>query len=109
MQNIFNINTYGPYYVSRALVRSWLGLPTAVAGPTEVSVSDDAPPRKLNKQILFVSSISALVAMYPQHQSAYNASKAGLTMFGKVGKQPAQPEYPQWLMCVKETFAESRW
>lgn len=38
----------------------------------------------LQKQILFVSSISGLVAMYPQRQASYNASKGGLTMLAKV-------------------------
>jgi NAD(P)-dependent dehydrogenase (short-subunit alcohol dehydrogenase family) len=36
------------------------------------------------KQVLFVSSISGLVAMSPQNQSAYNGSKAALTMMAKV-------------------------
>ncbi|XAO27014.1 hypothetical protein I312_105855 [Cryptococcus bacillisporus CA1280] len=37
----------------------------------------------LKKQILFVSSISAHVAMSPQRQSAYNASKGAVTMLAK--------------------------
>ena len=39
------------------------------------------------KQVLFVSSISGLVAMSPQNQAAYNASKAALTMMAKVNIQ----------------------
>ncbi|ODO05045.1 hypothetical protein I350_05658 [Cryptococcus amylolentus CBS 6273] len=64
IQSIFAVNTYHPYYLSRALVRSWLHLP-------------------IPKQILFISSISALVAMNPQRQTAYNASKGAVTMMAK--------------------------
>lgn len=42
------------------------------------------------KQVLFVSSISGLVAMSPQNQAAYNASKAALTMMAKVNKRALQ-------------------
>ncbi|ODN98963.1 hypothetical protein I350_07112 [Cryptococcus amylolentus CBS 6273] len=67
IQNIFAVNTYHPYYLSRALdldIPSIKGL-------------------NLKKQILFVSSISALVAMNPQRQTAYNASKGAVTMMAK--------------------------
>ncbi|ODN73132.1 hypothetical protein L202_07698 [Cryptococcus amylolentus CBS 6039] len=91
IQNIFAVNTYHPYYLSRALVRSWLHLPI----PVSSSSSDSSSPSKedldipsikglnLKKQILFVSSISALVAMNPQRQTAYNASKGAVTMMAK--------------------------
>ncbi|KAH8084210.1 hypothetical protein HD553DRAFT_43800 [Filobasidium floriforme] len=85
--SIFRTNTTGPYYLSRALMRSWLGLPISLSSSSsEVSLTaDDGQPKKnlKGKQILFVSSISGLVAMTPQYQAAYNASKAGVTMLAK--------------------------
>jgi sorbose reductase len=79
---IFEVNTYGPYYFARALVRSWLGLPVDV---DPLSLTNAVPTaKKLGKQILFISSISGLVAMKPQRQAAYNASKGALTMLSKV-------------------------
>ena len=88
-ENIFQTNTFGPYYLSRALMRSWLDLPIPLSSsePTISSSTDDRskPSKSLKgKQILFVSSISGLVAMTPQFQAAYNASKAGVTMLAKV-------------------------
>lgn len=92
-QRIFSVNTFGPYYLARALVRAWLGLPVGVdvaAGAASDSTPDSTPdstdisaPRALGKQILFVSSISALVAMAPQQQAAYNASKGAVTMLAR--------------------------
>lgn len=80
---MFAVNTLGPFYFSRAVVRSWLDLPVAVSGGGEVDVTK-IKDAKLDKQILFISSISGLVAMSPQRQAAYNASKGGLTMLAKV-------------------------
>jgi sorbose reductase len=91
--NIMAVNTSGPYYLARSLVRSWLDLPIALPAATSASSGHstattlDVPNMKnvnLNKQILFVSSISGLVAMAPQRQAAYNASKGALTMLSKV-------------------------
>jgi NAD(P)-dependent dehydrogenase (short-subunit alcohol dehydrogenase family) len=70
-------------------MRSWLDLPIALTSsePTISSSTDDRSKASKNlkgKQILFVSSISGLVAMTPQFQAAYNASKAGVTMLAKV-------------------------
>lgn len=86
-------------------MRSWLGLPVPLpsssspsssdpasssAGGVEATegglTADDGKPKKnlKGKQLLFVSSISGLVAMTPQYQAAYNASKAGVTMLAKV-------------------------
>lgn len=86
LQNIFAVNAFGPYYLSRALMRSWLDLPVPVSGGGggEVDIRKVERNRLKGKQLLFVSSISALVAMNPQHQSAYNASKGAVTMFSKV-------------------------
>jgi NAD(P)-dependent dehydrogenase (short-subunit alcohol dehydrogenase family) len=80
---MFAVNTLGPFYFSRAVVRSWLDLPVAVSGGGQVDVTK-IKNAKLDKQILFISSISGLVAMSPQRQAAYNASKGGLTMLAKV-------------------------
>jgi hypothetical protein len=82
---MFAVNTLGPFYFSRAVVRSWLDLPVSVSSGDDkkldiTKISD----KKLDKQILFISSISGLVAMSPQRQAAYNASKGGLTMLAKV-------------------------
>ncbi|WVQ74147.1 hypothetical protein IAR50_003739 [Cryptococcus sp. DSM 104548] len=84
IQNIFAVNTYHPYYLSRALVRSWLHLPIPVSssGKEELDIAN-IKGVNLKKQILFVSSISALVAMNPQRQTAYNASKGAVTMMAK--------------------------
>jgi len=70
-------------------MRSWLDLPIPLSSsePTISSSTDERskPSKSLKgKQILFVSSISGLVAMTPQFQAAYNASKAGVTMLAKV-------------------------
>ena len=74
-------------------MRSWLDLPIPLPSPSDPASSpesgisaDDGKPKKnlKGKQILFVSSISGLVAMTPQYQAAYNASKAGVTMLAKV-------------------------
>lgn len=83
-QSIFAVNTFGPYYLSRALVRSWLGLPVSVSSVSDPIDVANAKNVNLKKQILFVSSISALVAMNPQRQTAYNASKGAVTMLAKV-------------------------
>jgi sorbose reductase len=82
IEKMFAVNTLGPFYLSRSLARSWLDLPVSVGSGT-VDVSE-LKGKKLDKQILFVSSISGLVAMSPQRQAAYNASKGGLTMLAKV-------------------------
>jgi sorbose reductase len=93
-QRLFDVNVSGPFYLSRALVRSWLSLPIPVDG-TGTSSSLDITSLKgdkavnLGKQILFVSSISGLVAMTPQRQAAYNASKGAVTMLSKVSAASA--------------------
>ncbi|RSH76785.1 uncharacterized protein EHS24_005363 [Apiotrichum porosum] len=81
-RRLFEVNTYGPYYLSRALVRSWLDLPISV-DPDVSQVDIKSINKTLGKQILVVSSISGLVAMSPQRQAAYNASKAAVTMLSK--------------------------
>lgn len=81
-RRLFEVNTYGPYYLSRALVRSWLDLPISV-DPDVSQVDIKGINKTLSKQILVVSSISGLVAMSPQRQAAYNASKAAVTMLSK--------------------------
>ncbi|WRT67710.1 uncharacterized protein IL334_004682 [Kwoniella shivajii] len=82
LDKIMQINLFSPYYLSRAIVRHWLDLPIAISSESKERGKRD---EKLNlgKKIIFISSISGLVAMTPQAQSAYNASKAGLTMFAK--------------------------
>jgi NAD(P)-dependent dehydrogenase (short-subunit alcohol dehydrogenase family) len=79
-KRIFDVNTFGPFYLARALTRSWMSLPISA----DNSVSSTDPPTNLGKQIFFVSSVSGNVAMTPQKQTAYNASKAALTMLAKV-------------------------
>jgi NAD(P)-dependent dehydrogenase (short-subunit alcohol dehydrogenase family) len=78
-RRIFEVNTFGGYYLARALARSWLGEEIPVGSST----TGRPEARQLGKQILFVSSISAIVAMSPQRQMAYNASKAAVTMMAK--------------------------
>jgi sorbose reductase len=81
---MFEVNTFGAYYFARALARSWMGLPVGVDDTSVSGAAGIRPPTKLGKQILFISSISGLVAMHPQRQTAYNASKGALTMLSKV-------------------------
>ena len=86
LQNIFAVNAFGPIYTARALVRSWLGLPISVDTGNYTALTDIKEKGRVlqGKQVLFVSSISGLVAMSPQNQAAYNGSKAALTMMAKV-------------------------
>ncbi|KAJ9115128.1 hypothetical protein QFC22_005458 [Naganishia vaughanmartiniae] len=96
LQNMFAVNAFGPIYTARSLVRSWLDLPIPVPSseaeytPLSTFTQSDKKegvvvpsPRLKGKQLLFVSSISGLVAMSPQNQAAYNGSKAALTMMAK--------------------------
>lgn len=81
--SVITVNLVAPLYLSRALVRHWLGMPSSVAsGSSEGGKRDQKI--NLNKRILMISSISGLVNMTPQKQVAYNASKGGLTMAAKV-------------------------
>jgi NAD(P)-dependent dehydrogenase (short-subunit alcohol dehydrogenase family) len=106
LQNIFAVNAFGPFYTARALIRAWLALKTSVdpASHTALSQYKDKGRILEGKQVLFVSSISGLVAMSPQNQSAYNASKAALTMMAKVN-----PSFG--ILCGPRliTGTESRW
>lgn len=86
-KRVFEVNYFGPFYLARALMRSWQGLPVSIKEGEPAN--PPAPPTKLNKQLLFVSSISGLVAMTPQKQASYNSSKAALTMLAKVIKPSA--------------------
>lgn len=78
---VMDVNFSAPIYTSRAFVRHWLGLPSAVG-----ETVPRPEPRALNKKIIYVSSISAIVNMTPQVQMAYNSSKAALTMATKVSE-----------------------
>ncbi|KAM0753129.1 NAD(P)-binding protein [Meredithblackwellia eburnea MCA 4105] len=69
-EDTFRINTFSPFYLSRAVYKTWFP-------------SDSPPAVKKDKVILFVSSISGIIYNTPQTQVAYNASKAGLTMLAK--------------------------
>ncbi|KAI5481788.1 cytoplasmic protein [Pseudohyphozyma bogoriensis] len=71
-EDVFRVNTFSPYYLSRAAYKSWFpsGAPTTKEG-------------KKDKIILFVSSISAIISNTPQNQCSYNAAKAALTHLGK--------------------------
>lgn len=79
--------------MARSLVRSWLDQPIPVAPTPNADVSW-REKKQLGKQILFISSISGLVAMSPQKQSAYNASKGALTMLSKVSCFRNHPRGP---------------
>ncbi|KAL7420638.1 hypothetical protein Q5752_004589 [Cryptotrichosporon argae] len=82
-RKVLEVNTVGPFFFARALARSWLDLPvTAAPGEAHVEVPR-LQGRQLDKQILIVSSISGIVAMNPQRQTAYNASKGAATMLAK--------------------------
>lgn len=79
---VMKCNLYAPITLMRGFVRHWLGMSTQVCTPDDAG--KPSQPIHLNKRILCVSSISGLVNMNPQHQVAYNASKAGLTMACRV-------------------------
>ncbi|KAI5454154.1 hypothetical protein NCC49_004220 [Naganishia albida] len=85
LQKIFAVNTFGPFYTTRALIRSWLDMKTSVDPDSHTALGQFKEKGRFlqGKQVLFVSSISGLVAMSPQNQAAYNASKAALTMMAK--------------------------
>lgn len=68
MEHTFKVNVFSPFFLSRAVFKTWFPSPSA-------------PPK--SKVILFVSSISGLISNTPQNQAAYNSSKAALTMLGK--------------------------
>lgn len=82
-KRIFEVNTFGPFYLARALMRSWLDLPIPLSSSSSTELDIPSTNLDLSKQILFVSSISGQVAMSPQRQTAYNASKGALTMMSK--------------------------
>lgn len=86
---VLSVNTKGPFCFARQLARSWLDMPAEIAESETSDGPRQAKQPRLHKQILFVSSISGIVSMFPQSQCAYNASKAGLTMLAKVRPQPA--------------------
>lgn len=67
-------------------MRSWLDQPL-VPGTGEKLDLRNMKGVNLDKQILMVSSISGIVAMSPQRQTAYNTSKGALTMMSKVSCQ----------------------
>ncbi|KAK4057669.1 hypothetical protein OIO90_001317 [Microbotryomycetes sp. JL221] len=69
-EDVFRVNTFGPYYLARAAYQSWFPQGSANAQPKD-------------KVILFVSSISGSITNTPQNQCSYNASKAALTHLGK--------------------------
>lgn len=54
---IFAVNTFGSHYLSRALIRSWLGLHLSVNSASDPIDIASMRNIDLKKQILFVSSI----------------------------------------------------
>lgn len=90
INSVITVNLVAPIYLSRALVRHWLGLPASVTAGAGAGSGESKRDQKvnLNKRILMISSISGLVNMTPQKQVAYNASKGGLTMAAKVRLPP---------------------
>lgn len=89
IKNMFEVNTIGPFYLARALVRSWLSLSIDVSAPSDSIDVVNMKGANLGKQLLFVSSVSGMAAMTPQRQTAYNASKGALTMMAKVAPSVA--------------------
>jgi len=88
LNSVITVNLLAPLYLSRSLVRHWLGLPASVTSGSEEKGKREETVN-LNKRILMISSISGLVNMTPQKQVAYNASKGGLTMAAKVCPTPS--------------------
>lgn len=66
-ESVFRVNTFSPFYLSRACYRTWF--------------PDGKVTVKKEKIILFVSSMSGLISNLPQTQCAYNASKAAVRRF----------------------------
>jgi sorbose reductase len=83
LNSVITVNLLAPLYLSRSLVRHWLGMPASVTSSSSEKGKREEKVN-LNKRILMISSISGLVNMTPQKQVAYNASKGGLTMAAKV-------------------------
>lgn len=86
LRKIMDVNLLAPLFLARSFARHWLGLPASADSTSGGRGRRDEKPR-LNKRVIFISSISGLVNMTPQKQVGYNASKAGLTMASKVGAQ----------------------
>ncbi|KAL7411876.1 hypothetical protein BDY24DRAFT_395161 [Mrakia frigida] len=79
VEGIFGLNTFGPMYLMREAVKGWFG---------EGGEGKEVGWRKEKgglegKVAVVVSSVSGHVAMSPQKQAAYNASKAAVTAFTK--------------------------
>lgn len=83
LHKMFDVNLVAPLFLARAFTRHWLGLPATIS-ENKAAQGSRKDGVKLNKRIVFIASISGLVNMSPQHQVAYNASKAGLAMASKV-------------------------
>jgi len=83
LDNIMQTNLYAPIYLTRAITRQWLNVPVKLSESSDVRGKRDEQI-DLKKKIILISSISGQIVNRPQCQMAYNASKAGLTMVGKV-------------------------
>jgi hypothetical protein len=81
---IMQTNLFAPIYLTRAVTRQWLDIPVALSDSADVARGKRDETFDLKKKIIFISSISGQIVNRPQCQMAYNASKAGLTMVGKV-------------------------
>ena len=77
-------NLYAPIYLTRAITRQWLNVPVKLSEASDVFRGQRDEQIDLKKKIILISSISGQIVNRPQCQMAYNASKAGLTMVGKV-------------------------
>jgi NAD(P)-dependent dehydrogenase (short-subunit alcohol dehydrogenase family) len=71
-ERLLRVNLFGSFYVAREVGKLWVK-------EAEASASQ----KVVGKSIVFISSISGVVSMYPQQQCAYNCSKGGLTMLAK--------------------------
>lgn len=88
LDNIMQTNLYAPIYLTRAITRQWLNVPVKLSESSDVRGQRDEQI-DLKKKIILISSISGQIVNRPQCQMAYNASKAGLTMVGKVSFRSA--------------------
>jgi len=106
--NIMQTNLFAPIYLTRAITRQWLNVPVALSESADVPRGKRDETLDLKKKIILISSISGQIVNRPQCQMAYNASKAGLTMVGKVSSllspslpPPSSAQNKSWFLFLR--------
>ena len=77
-RRVMDINLTGSFLAAQAVLPYMSGATTPQSNPTTSSSSSTTPPVGRGGAITFIASMSGHVVNYPQPQSAYNVSKAGV-------------------------------